>query len=490
MRKRTVPPPYSYDGAADCWCVTGRLVASEYGDKIISSHKGLEFNQGFDPVASVASLSGLSVFSGGGSFDRGLEEGGSVNIRWAVEMAKEPMHTYRANLKDVSDTALYLGSVNDYLQTCLEGKHDPQFEPAPFGDVDFISAGSPCKGFSRSNPNPTSNKALGYASLVASVLSFINAYCPYYLVLENVIDMYKSGGKDSKENVFSQVIATLVSMGYQTQTNLTDSWSHGSSQMRSRLFVVAAAPGLQLPERPPQTHLHPPQILNRAMGKTNTGANFGVRHLNYDCPFDYVSAQEASYDLPIIGDGSVRTVVPFPDHRLSGREGAVRAFAAKWIPRFPRRSRYISAVKAGKMPQSIQQFFRQNRSAHWQAETSKAYMRMAPNQLWPTIRTANRPDDCRYGHCLHWDDPRTMTLMEARRAQSVPDHEVLIGNVLQQWLVVGNGVDRKASVAMGVSLREAFLDSQTQSIIQGHKSILDGSFSDDVGEERYSTSSP
>lgn len=47
--------------------------------------------------------------------------------------------------------------------------------------------------------------------------------------------------------------------------------------------------------------------------------------------------------------------------------------------------------------------------------------------------------------------------MEARRAQSYPDHEVLIGNPADQWKIVGNSVDRKMAVAAGLSLREAWL---------------------------------
>lgn len=487
VREGSVPAPYSYGGAADCWCLTGRLVSTPHEDKVEPINMASDFIQGFDPSTSPVALQGLSLFSGGGSFDRGLEEAGAVQIRWAIEMAKEPMHTYRANLKEPEKTALYLGSVNDYISQALEGKTTSSFI-ASIGEVMFISGGSPCKDFSRANQNKRSKRAasLDSASLVASVLTFINVYCPYYAVLENVYDMCRAGGQESKETVFSQVVATLVAMGYQVQTFLSDSWTHGSSQKRSRLFIVATAPGLQPPERPPQTHCHPPRTVSRAIGRTKSNVKFGVRHLDHDCPFGHVSARAASQGLPQIETGSIRTVVPFPDHRLVNRDSTQRTFVMKWIPKFPQKSGYMAAVKSGYMPKALQALFK-TRSKEWRAEKSNAYKRMDPDSIWPTIRTSGHPDDSRHGACVHWEEPRTMTVMEARRAQSIPDHEVLIGNVSQQWLVVGNGVDRKASAAMGLSLRQAVLNDQTQAIIQsrGSHQTFNGSTRNE-NDQRYS----
>lgn len=79
-----------------------------------------------------------------------------------------------------------------------------------------------------------------------------------YGLLENVVAMAAKGkGKDDK-NVFSQLICSLVGMGYQVvQLNL-DAWSFGSPQSRSRLFVLIAAPGLELPPPSSISHFHPP----------------------------------------------------------------------------------------------------------------------------------------------------------------------------------------------------------------------------------------
>jgi DNA (cytosine-5)-methyltransferase 1 len=64
-------------------------------------------------------LATLSLFSRGGSFDRGLEEGGVVHTRCAVESNKEAVHTYLANCSD--GTATFFGSVDEQLARAING---------------------------------------------------------------------------------------------------------------------------------------------------------------------------------------------------------------------------------------------------------------------------------------------------------------------------------------------------------------------------------
>ncbi|KAL9083022.1 MAG: hypothetical protein Q9159_006041 [Coniocarpon cinnabarinum] len=456
--------PYSYDGAADCWCVTGAIrFGSDNGFRVtpVDWSRPAGFIEGFDPAQpSQGRLSGLSLFSGGGSFDRGLEEGQAIDTKWAVEIESLPIHTYKANVRN-SDCQLWRGSANDYLAKAFAGCGLAKV--ARVGDVHFISGGSPCKGFSIATHDKNSMKSLGYASLIACLLAYINFYQPMYAVLENVFAMCASLGKQKSENVFSQVIACLISMGYQTQTFVSDAWAHGSSQTRTRLFVTIAAPGLKPAQAPAQTHLHPPKTMAVAIGKTKSGVKYGMRRSG-PCPFEHTSAAESTKDLPLIDKGLVRTQIAYPEHRTKSRETFTRALIPEFIPRFPHRSDWIYAARKRLMPEQLLNTFAA-RSEEWWCQASKAFRRIDPNRLMPTIRTANDLSDYRMGDCLHWSEPRAITVMEARRAQSIPDHEVLIGSPAQQWLVIGNGVDRKASVAMGVNFREAWLSSQSQELV-------------------------
>ena len=231
--------------------------------------------QGFDPHerAPRKVLDGMDLYCGGGSFGRGLEEGGAVRNKWAVDYNREAIHTYHANLQDPDGMSLYFGSVNDILAAGIRG-HFGEHVPEP-GKVDFISAGSPCQGFSNVNRDRRTDESLRNSSLVASVAAFIDFYRPKFALLENVLSMAAKGPNKQDESVFSQLLCALVGMGYQVQQFNLDAWSFGSPQNRSRLFVSIAAPGLELPPHPALSHSHPNSKGARSIGKASNGQPLG-----------------------------------------------------------------------------------------------------------------------------------------------------------------------------------------------------------------------
>ena len=88
-------------------------------------------------------LQGISIFSGGGGLDRGLEEAGAVEIKHVVDIDPTAIHTHRANSEHPAEVKFFCGSVDDYLRGALDGG-DKRI--APIGDIDFICAGCPCQG--------------------------------------------------------------------------------------------------------------------------------------------------------------------------------------------------------------------------------------------------------------------------------------------------------------------------------------------------------
>jgi DNA (cytosine-5)-methyltransferase 1 len=71
---------------------------------------------------------------------------------------------------------------------------------------------------------------------------------------------------------------------------------------------------------------------------------------------------------------------------------------------------------------------------------SHAWGRVNPKGLFPTIVVGLSAADSRVGCNLHWDDHRYLTTMEARRAQSFPDDEILLGSHAEGWKLMGNSV--------------------------------------------------
>lgn len=414
----------------------------------------ISMKEGWDPTDEVQATSpvmkGLDIFCGGGNLGRGLEEGGAVEFKYAVDYFKEAIHTYRANLTDPDKTALYYGSVNDYLSQAMSG----DLSVAQLGGVEVISAGSPCQGFSIANHWRGNDQALLNVSMVASVVAFVDFYRPKYALLENVTGMARCNVKDSAGNVFAQVLSALVGMGYQARSFILDSWSFGSPQSRTRLFISIAAPGLVPLSNPPQSHSHPETIPSRSLGKAASGLTFANRYWDLT-PFSYVTIGEATKDLPLNHDGRIDCIA-FPDHRPSRSMSTVNRVRISCIPRFPPGMNYVKASLLGLMPPPQMEAFNWNAEKRARPE-GRAWKRVIQNGLISTVITRCQPDDGLCGAWVHWDASRCMTVMEVRRAQGFPDGEVILGMPNSQWKIVGNSVARPVAFALGMALRTAWL---------------------------------
>jgi site-specific DNA-cytosine methylase len=260
------------------------------------------------------------------------------------------------------------------------------------------------------------------------------------------------------QNVLSQLIACLVSLGYQVSQFIMDSWNYGSGQHRSRVFVAIAAPGLVPIIQPFHTHSRPiAEVSGRSLGKLPNGEQFGQREL-YPTPFPYVTAGAITSDLPDIGNGVIQTCISHPDHRVSNPPGRVYRALLECIPHNPPGCGYKEAYHLGLIPSSLQKPGK---------EHGKAFQRVKELGLVPTITTNLSMQDSRNGANLHWSQNRSLTILDARRAQGYLDDEPIIGSLVEQYRIVGNGVDRMVAFANGLALRQALLSSTALTQDQG-----------------------
>jgi DNA (cytosine-5)-methyltransferase 1 len=424
-----------------------------------------------------APLVGLDLYCGGGNFGRGLEEAGIVKMRYAVDWNKSALHSYRANVKEPESVHYFLGSVNDYLRGALRGS--TKAEVAHIGSIDFASAGSPCPGFSSMQPNKQSDQSLQFASMVASVVAYVDTYSPKYFILENVVTMTNRIMVNGQEqNVFSQILASLVALGYQVQQFLGDAWSLGSSQSRSRVFIVASAPGTVPLHPPPSTHGHPPgKGIKRNLGRTTNGLPFGIRRWE-NTPFPYVSARSATSDLPDISDSLTQICPRFPDHRTSSDQSFATRQRLARIPTHPHGTGIIQAILSGSIKSGEAYEWAQGIGKLRARVASKSYRRIKPAGLFPTILTALEPQCGINGNFLHWEQHRCISIMETRRAQGFLDHKVIVGAPSHQAKIVGNSVDRKVAFAMGLVIKESW-----SSTLKLKRDLLRGSAPAIVAEE-------
>ncbi|KAF3900011.1 BAH domain-containing protein [Trichophyton interdigitale] len=438
-----IPCPYNRDGTGDAFYI----IYKKDGENLIPLNSSPSFKEGFDPsTSSLPKLKALNLFSGGGTFDRGLEEGGAIESKWAVEWGLQQMLTYRANHPDAKGLKLFCGSVNDYLFQAITGKENTYV--ARIGDVHFISAGSPCQGYSSANAHKENEISMRNSSMIASVASYIDLYRPQYAILENVTGM---ASRTHKQNPLSQLLCAFVGMGYQARVFNLDAWSFGAPQSRSRLFIAITAPGLHILEHPALTHSHPPGTKSRALGDNPNGLTFGERR--WDIPvFDFVSARSATQDLPPIDTARIMSI-PWPDHRPSRVESEEKQALIQNIPKYARTRGLVGAIARGWVDPL-------EHSARTKAAHSKAWSRTHPEKLFPTVTTGVCPFCIFTGQWLHWQEDRLVTVQEVRRAQGYPDNEVLIGRPVHQWKIVGNSVARQVALALGLAVREACIRNQ------------------------------
>jgi DNA (cytosine-5)-methyltransferase 1 len=129
-----VSAPYCYGGTGDCFFVTECHVSKPEHKFIPYPEFYVPFNQGFDlnnkPIGDQKPLAGMDLYCGGGNFGRGLEEGGAIQNKWAVDYEAFAVHTYSKNM--LHDTAVYYGSVNDFLKAGLTGEYQTGGKKNPY----------------------------------------------------------------------------------------------------------------------------------------------------------------------------------------------------------------------------------------------------------------------------------------------------------------------------------------------------------------------
>ena len=467
IRAGQVPKPYSLDGQCDCWIICTRLVNADgqaYEEEL-SEPFPASMKVAFNPEEQkVPPLRTLSLFSGAGGLDFGLEDSGAMSVDFHVEWDVNAVHTIRAN-SPTQTSQIFYGSVDDSIYEAMIGKKSPGVPL--IGQVEAIAAGSPCQGFSTLQNDALSDQSLRNASKIASVAAYIDLYRPIYAVLENVPSMATK--EINGQNVFQRLLCALVGLGYQVSQFSLNAWTMGAPTKRSRLFIVITAPGYTPPQHPPLTHSSPPKTTLRSLGSLSNGKRFGVSKDDIT-PFEFVSVRNATADLPGLGDGHVGVCIPHPDHRPNFLVRLRDRLLIQAIPTHPAGMGIAQTLLSGiDVPQPVRDYWNGLNPIRLR-EDSHSWCRIDAAGLFPTITTKLVPSDCRNGFGVHWDEDRVWTVMEARRAHGIPDDFVLVGNPVQQWRQIGNGVARPVALALGMVIRRAWLANSAEMVESSRRS--------------------
>lgn len=342
--------------------------------------------------------SAISLFSGAGGLDLGIEAAGFATVA-AVEWDQDAADTMEKNapvffphMAEVVRADLYpLATGSDRGVTTRDilraGGLGARERP------DLLVGGPPCVAFSKSGfwldwkrdgVDPAASLLQAYTRVLAEAR-------PRYFILENVYAL-TFDNKASKP-AFTRLLHEIEAAGYRCAWKVLNAADHGVPQARPRLFVVGCRKRDKLPELPEPTHHGDWERRKRTGG-----------------PLPHVTSGEA-----------LRGLVTEPE-----LEEVVRGSWGHLLPEIPPGQNYLHFTKERGHPNPIFEW----RSRYW-----SFLLKLDPGKPAPTIQAHPGPNVGPF----HWEN-RRLRVPELRRLFMFPDEFAFVGKRASVQAQIGNSV--------------------------------------------------
>jgi len=398
----------------------------------------------------MSSLYCIDLFAGAGGLSIGLEEAG-----FACLYANEVSPIYSTTLErshpqtfvETGDIkAVDAGSVRRALQ--LEK-----------GELHLLAGGPPCQGFSVNAPIRSTSDERN--NLFRDYLRFVEEFEPVAVLIENVPGMLSfERGQTVKE-----ILKALEILGYSAAVRILYAPHYGVPQMRWRTIIVANRIGID-------PHLMLPLPSHYAKGRANftksldgTSLVLTDSDVRASASRDFVSVSEAIADLPF-AEAHKCTEVEYAQSPMNDFQSYIRRKSSgvtnhraaglgpanlERLPHIPPGGSWRD-IPFELLPAGMK---RARRSDH-----TKRYGRLHLDGIASTILTKCDPH---WGSYIHPVADRIITVREAARLQTFPDHIEFLGTLTDQYKQVGNAVPPALAKAIGLQIREAIF-SNAQSL--------------------------
>jgi DNA (cytosine-5)-methyltransferase 1 len=453
----------------------------------------------------------LDMFSGAGGISLGFHRAG-FQIDGALEIEPLPALTHALNFHGGDpDLAALHATPRDMTRIepdqLAEGLGLGAVEDA----IDVLVGGPPCQAYARVGraklrevaDHPEAYKVDPRGNLFLRYLTYVRAFRPLALLMENVPDIMHYGG----HNVVEEMAETLEMLGYVARYSLINSAFHGVPQMRDRVFLVAYRRELRAKVRFPKATNH--LVLPSGYAGTRAvalryvdllgGAGYMQPDLGDESLPGPVTAEDAIGDMiPIKGTSVKRGARRFNDlvgYRLTNEITAYQTTMRQWpgfescggirdhvIRYLPRDHLVFAEMRQGaEYPEAhataVSIAEREAKRLGIRAGT-EAYERhhssivppydisKFPNRWWKLhpdrpVRTlmAHIGKDT-YSH-IHWDadQARTISVREAARLQSFPDGFVFQGAMNAAFRQIGNAVPPLMANRIAEIIHESLRDA-------------------------------
>jgi len=351
----------------------------------------------------------IDLFAGCGGLSLGLYQAGWQGL-FAIEKNAFAFETLKHNLIDNKrhfDWPDWLPQKNHDINDVLRD-HKDQLK-ALRGTVDLVAGGPPCQGFSMAGQrieDDVRNK------LVFSYIQFIDYVRPKMILFENVKGFTYAFDKkkNSDAEPYSQkVIRELQKLHYNVKDFVIDFSKYGVPQRRKRFILVGIQDTLGTPDNfeellmknrdkflakrnlPVSTTIQEAiSDLLRANGEAPTPDRKGFQSGRYG------TENLTSYEKYLREDYPLTHTIP-DSHSFAKHTVDKLACYQRLLAEYPERGKRIDGDKR----------------ETW-GILQRGITVLDPNDVAPTI--TGHPEDC-----LHYSEPRIMTVRECARIQSFPD---------------------------------------------------------------------
>ena len=347
-------------------------------------------------------LTVLSIFSGAGGLDYGLEAAG-FEVRACVDSDPDACATIRSS----REWPVIEAAAETVAPANLLGVGD-----LPVGGASLLAAGPPCQPFSKAGL--WANGRVGHladprAGTLQTLMTIFEATLPRVLLIENVPGL-PSGGHSL---ALQQIVSGLSLVNDRWGTSYRASWSivraadYGVPQIRQRFLLVADREGREF-EFPAPTH-------------ADSG---GTDDLS---PF--TTAWDAIGDLNSTTDEGLR---------VRGKWGDL-------VPSIPEGKNYLHHTARGA---GLPLF-------GWRRRYWSFLLKLAKDR--PSWTIAAQPGPATGP--LHWRN-RRLSVPEMARLQTLPDDVRIAGSLGSAQRQIGNAVPSLLAETIGAAIREQLLDGQ------------------------------
>lgn len=387
----------------------------------------------------------LDLFAGAGGLSEGLEEAGFHGV-FASEIVPQYADTYRRNHPGTTVMTQDIRKLDaDDIRKQLGMEK---------GQLTLIAGGPPCQGFSINAPIRSTLDQRNH--LFKEYLRFVDAFQPRAVLIENVPGLVSFEDGDT----LHAILNALGELGYGADVRILGAAYYGVPQMRWRTVILGLR-GRELPRCAfPEPVCHAPI-------RPNFTATFDGHSLlkipAADIPGNFVSVKDAIGDLPPVRAGERGAeckdylFAPKCDFQRAVRFGSAGVYnheAPRLSPINLQRLQYIRP--GGNWTDIPRDLLPRGMKLARRSDHTKRYGRLSPDGLASTILTKCDPH---WGAYFHYAQDRSLTVREAARCQSFPDHYIFYGSQQEQFAQVGNAVPPLLAKAVGVALK-AVLDEE------------------------------